>query len=420
MTFSEAGSLVICSENKMTDKGVVVRRLGYEDVQTLLPEAQPWDGTCAGADLFICPLGFEDRACAVPQLLAATLPEGAIKVSLLAGYDSNVEENECNGSKIRIALRHLSPRTQTFCADVPQETQHTIDEVLVDLKNPDGKTRVIFDISGASATLVMSVMAALLAHADSISLLVLFAEAQSYFPTQHQYDTDIEGLIQQGLADGDETSFAEQGVSDVDTNELYPGHSVENRPDHIIAIPSLRTARLVGCVVRIGEQPMASAGKSLFWILSEPPGPLRWRLDLQKRIVRRQLAKMSGREHTADDAPTLDEKNSTVCSTRDYRDVLGTLIDQVDAAGGMNLSLVNMGTQLQSVGVSLALHVRDELTVLRSRPKRFNVSQYTSGVGPMWKIEFDALPALLDGLRQIGTLQLQTKQEDARERRPSL
>lgn len=411
--------MAICSENKMTDKGVVVRRLGYEDVQDVLPEPQPWDGTCSGADLFICALGFEERACSVPQGLARVLPEGAISVSLLACYDSNVEENECNGSKIRDALRQLSSRTQTFCADVPQETQRKIDEVLLDLQKPDGKTRVIFDVSGASSTLVMSVLAALFGHADSISLTILFAEAQSHFPTQHQYDTDIESLIQQGLADGDETSFAEQGVSDVDTNELYPGHSVENRPDRIIAIPSLRTARLVGCVVRIGEQPMASAGKSLFWILSEPPGPLRWRLDLQKRIVRRQLAKMSGREHNADDAPSLDERNSSVCSTRDYRDVLGTLINQIDASGGMNLSLVNMGTQLQSVGVSLALHVRDELTVLRSRPKRFNVDQYTRGVGPMWKVEFNALPAMLEGLRLIGTLQLQTKREDARERRPT-
>jgi len=404
----------------MSDKTAFVRRLGFQDVQHFLPEPQPWDGSISGADLFICALGFEDRACSVPQKLAQGLPAGAVQVSLLACYESNVDENECNGDKIRLALRHLSGDLQQFCADDPQETKHRIDEALCDLHKPGTRTRVAFDISGASATLVLTVLATLITRADAISLQILYAEAQDYFPTLHQYDTALEYLIQQGLSDGDESSFAEQGVSDVDTNELYPGHSVENRPDHIIAIPSLRTSRLVGCLARIGDQPLASPEESLFWILSEPPSPLNWRLDLQRRIVRRQLATMSGRDPAAPDAPKLDERNSKVCSTRDYREILATLIERIDAVGGMNVSLVNMGSQLQSVGVSLALHVRDEVTVLRSRPKQFNVSMYSKGVGPMWKLDFDALPEVLNSLRQIGTLQLQTKDEDSREKRPPI
>lgn len=403
----------------MIDKGAFVRTLGFEDIQHIFPEPRPWDGSSLGADMFICALGFEDRASFIPQELAKTLNSGAVRLSLLARYEINIEENESGGAKARDALENFSYRVKTFCADDPQETKRSINEAILDLqKMKGGRITVAFDISGASATLLLSVLGALFPYANIISLQIFYAEAQEYFPSRHEYDTALDILIHQGLSDGDDTSFSEQGVSDVDTNELYPGHNVENRPDHIIAVPSLRTSRLVGCLARIGDQPMASPGESLFWILSEPPGQLGWRLDLQRRIVNRQLATMSGRDPSAPETPTLGQSNSRVCSTHDYRQILVALIEQIDAAGGMNVSLVHMGSQLQSVGVALALYVRDEVTLLRSRPKQFNVHKYSRGIGPMWMIDFDSLPQVLHALRQIGKLQLQTKFEDARESRP--
>ncbi|CAJ0681542.1 hypothetical protein [Ralstonia mannitolilytica] len=404
----------------MTDKQAFVKRICFDDVQVSLPEVEPWDGDEVSPDLLISALGFEDRASAIPQLFAERLPQGGAAIALLGCYDINTQDNEGNGDAIRGALSRFCSEIRTFSAESPHEVQCAVQAALQELRQSRQKVRVAFDISGASSTLILSVLATLIPQAPRLVLDIVYAEPEEYAPPRFEYESRLEELVQEALLDGDDSSFAEQGVSDVDVNELYPGLNAENRPDRVIALPSLRTSRLVRCLAHISDQPLVSPVSSIFWILGEPPASsMRWRLDLQRRIVNRQLAVMVGKEPSDTTAPSLCERNHHTCSTRDYRQTLGTLVSQIDQSAGSNVWLIHMGSKLQAVGVALALQVRNEVTVLRARPKQFNAGKYSSGVGTLWRLHFEDLAGVLGRLQQIGELELETKIETSRERRPS-
>jgi hypothetical protein len=188
-----------------------------------------------------------------------------------------------------------------------------------------------------------------------------------------------------------------------------------------LAIPSLRTSRLLRCLAHNSDQALASPEESIFWILSEPPAAkMKWRLELQRRIIRAQIAVMMGRDPTDATLHPLTSENSAEASTRDYRRILEILLKQIDARAGSNLSLAHMGSKLQGIGVALALYARGEVKVLHARPKRFNAAKYSHGIGTLWRIEFRDLAKLLHELARIGQLELQSKLETSREKRPNV
>jgi hypothetical protein len=401
------------------EKTGFVRHISFEDVRDVFPEVLGWDGNTVAPDIFITALGFEDRAVEIPEEFAKRFKPASTPIGLLACYESNIQDNECNGDRIRSAFGAFCVERREFCADGPVDVDRAVRRAVGELARTRDKVRVVFDISGSSGTLILSVMAALTALAPSIVLEVIYAEPREYLPSRHEYECKPDEVVQGALADGNEQSHAEQGVSDVDTNELYPGHIVENRPDRVIAVPSFRTSRLVRCLAHIGDQTIAAPQESITWILGEPPSTaLKWRLELQRMIVLRQLAQMVGKSDGEVTAPTLDASNYRTASTRDYREILRVLISEIDGAAGSNLWLVHMGSKLQAIGVALALHAREEVAVLRARPKQFNAKKYSVGAGTLWCLKFDDLAGLLKKLGQVGHLELHSDHESSREPPP--
>lgn len=404
----------------MSDKPAFVRRIHFDDVSRILPEVEIWDGRENSLDLLICAIGFEDRSVEIPAQLASIDVRASVRESMAGFYETNASDNRRNAAAILNSLRSVAPIVTEVSADDPGEIQREVHASLQRLSIGPGKIVVGFDISAASGTFILSVLAALVSSERRIALHVLYCEPAEYFPQRASYDTRLTELVAEALSDGDDASFAEQGVAAVDINELYPGVIIENRPDHVIAIPSLRTSRLVGCLAHISDQPLASPVDSVFWVLGEPPATdMKWRLDLQRRIVNHQLAAMVGREVNGAGVPTLCSRNHVQCSTRDYREILKVLLARIDAHAGENIWLVHMGSKLQAIGVGLAGAVRSELAILRSRPRQFNAGKYSRGVGSLWRVRFSELDRVLESLRRIGRLDLETKIETTREGRPA-
>lgn len=404
----------------MHDKQAFVRRRDFASAAMLLPEVRRWDGTGIRPDLFVCAIGFEDRARAVSQMLSTTCSGAQTCVALVGQYQTNSADNEASSSPIVTALQSFCKDVRFVGADHPHEVSRAIDSCMNEMPRLR-PLRVAIDLSGASGTFILSALGSILRYADEIRLEVLYAEPEQYFPKVEEYESSLEALIESAIQQGDAQSFSEHGVSSVQVNELHPGVSVESRPDFIIALPSLRTSRLVKCLSHIGEQPLAAPAESIFWILSDPPASsMKWRLELQRRIVCRQLASIVGKEPSDPTAPRLTEANSKVCSTLDYRSTLEALIHQIDARAGSNLWLIHMGAKLQGVGVALALASRSEVAVVSSSPLQFNASRYSSGVGPLWHITFEEPGVLVGKLRQIGQLVLETTTKTSREPVPEL
>jgi hypothetical protein len=405
----------------INEKGGCIRHICFDDVYVALPQVEQWSESSEAPDIFIAALGFEERAMAISSSFSRQFNENSTSIALVGCYDSNSADNDCNAECMNAALSKFCSEQRFFCADNPAEIKNTIVDAIREVRAKKDPVRVIIDISGSSGTLILSAMAALFTLAPPIQLEVVYAEPLEYSPTKADYERRPEETIKEGLSEGDDQSYAEQGVSDVDVNELYPGHTVENRRDRVIAIPSLRTSRLVRCLSHVGDQPLVAPGESIFWILSDPPSEkFKWRLDLQRMIILRQLATMVGKIPSDADSPYFSDTNLAMVSTRDYREILRALLLQIDIYAGSNLWLIHMGSKLQAIGVSLALFVRSEVTVLRARPKQFNVTKYSKGVGTLWRLKFDDISELIGQLRRVGQIELQSKIETSREGRPSI
>jgi hypothetical protein len=405
----------------MNEKYAFIRNFKFEDIVVHLPEVNAWDGEDVCPDLFICTVGFEARATAIPKELARRLKANSTQIALIGEYETNTSDNDRNRSEIIDSLKVFCSDVQSLEADTPISVQRDVSKVIEELNGQLTRIKVAIDVSGASSTFILSVLASLLVFRERITLDVLYCEPEEYFPGKELFQNNLDQLLAEAVSDGDDDSFMEQGVSDVDVNEIYQGISVENRPDYVIAIPSMRTPRLVRCIAHIGDELLAAPVDSICWILGEPPdSSLRWRFDLQKRIVNKQIAVMIGKD--GGDMKELESFDGRFyqCSTRDYRQIIKTLIEKIDMKAGSNLYLVNMGSKLQSVGIALTLAVRSEVAVLHARPTQFNPMKYSRGIGTLWRINFNNPSDVIKVLQQIGQMDLETKTETSRECRPPL
>lgn len=404
----------------MTDKNGFVRLLKFEDACSDLPELSPWDGLLESFDVFICAMGFEDRAPAIAKQLAATTAPSGHRRALVFQYPGNEVDNARNKDALFGAVGSFCGHVETAAADVPQGMRQAVRSAVAPTPG-EAKRRVVFDISAASGNLILSVMYALIEVSESVELQILYCEPQEYFPDRARYETAPQDLIEEALKPGDRFSMVEFGVAEVEVNELFPGVELESLPELVIAVPAFRTSRLVRCLQHLTDQPLVSPAESVFWILGGPPSsPLQWRTAYQRQIVNTLMARLVGMEPSDGLAPRLTEYNCEVCSTLDYKDILKTLIDQIDARKGQSLSIVHMGSKMQAIGIALCLAVRSEVRVCGARPQQFNASQYSQGVGAKWRLDLTRLRKIIQRLQRVGTLDLQTNIESDRERRRSI
>lgn len=409
----------------MIDKQAHIRGIEFCDIRPLLPVIAEWDKKITRPiDIFITSLGFEDRSVAISKAIALEMAGSAHHknaLGIICCYSTNVQDNERNRELLKTALASFCKRQVDTDADSPQEVEKFIGDQILSVSESKKAVEVAFDISASSGNLILSVLHALIKYRDSISLRILYSEPARYFPLQEDYDTNPENLVLRACDSGDADSYQEYGVCDVDSNELYPGIDGENRPEYIIAVPSLRTSRLVRCLSHLSDQPLSSPDKYIYWILSEPPSnELKWRQDLQRKMVSNTLSSLVGFAASDPLAPQLNSENNATCSTLDYRDILHQVIQEADRRIGNNISLVHMGSKLQALGIAFALSARNEISVCYAKPVEYNPTRYTEGIGPMWQLDVPNLAEVIGNIHLIGTLTFTAKIETERTGLPTM
>lgn len=105
----------------MRDKHAILKVVEYEDVAQELPEVEPFSCSYDSIDLFICALGFEDRALAIPIQLSKSLNEKApfIERGIVCTYTTNFEENEEKRADLEAALRKICEKKVEVPGDIP-------------------------------------------------------------------------------------------------------------------------------------------------------------------------------------------------------------------------------------------------------------------------------------------------------------
>lgn len=388
------------------------------DLTSFTPQTIPFP------DIFLTALGFEKRAIEMPKVLSTIFGGGTRRdaISIIGEYQTNTADNENNRKPLADCLSKFSEKSLRINADNPGELAASLSSVIIErFIYKQSKVRVVFDISGASGNFILSALQVLITMANKVHLIIVYAEAGQYFPPHETDSSNYEKNLSSACEIGDPSSYLEFGVRNPERNELYPGFFHDSRPEYIIAVPSFRANRMLRCLQSIGDQILAAPKENIYWIFGMPPSNSNaWREQFQKDMVLRMLRIVSGSDGGSPDSSFITASNSATCSTLNYKEVTGKLISIADSRVGCRLSLIHMGSKMQSVGLALAMAVRDEISVTFARPDSFNPTLYSDEVGNCWQINFENLEEIVGALGKIGTLKYIPASGKIGENRPSI
>jgi hypothetical protein len=361
---------------------VVVSRVPFEEAVHDFPHAAVFNPDDAfAADIFVCAKGFEERATWITRQLAER--NRSARRVLVGTYVTNSEDNDERFRELEPLLRALSNEVSTFDADSPAETLRAVTAALDDLQK--AALTVAIDISGASSTLIFSVMAALMRHASRPSVTVMYTRARAYFP-----DVALEEPPAPVL---EPTPDREQGVRGVEVSELFPGIYHEARPPFALVFAGVTRDRTQRCLHYLGEEFSSPTDELVQWIVPRPLDGNRGGRHVRVTEIVTSLAP-AGRQSVAE------------CDARDYIGAARMLIEAADRHLGRNVSLIHMGAKFQSVGLALALEARAEVGLVYARPQRFSAARYSQGVDQAWVLALGDVGDLVERLRQVGTLRI--------------
>ena len=226
-------------------------------------------------DLYLCPLGFEQRCLAAPT----RLKQSGIKASRGIYFEpsTNRQDNRAN-------LPELVSRLASFCQTVDSlqadevEFPDRLQRVVSALKRNAKRTpSVLLDISVLPNRMVMKVAKVLL-EAD-ISLSVLYSEASVYHPTREEFDHDPEEWR------SDSRLGLERGVMDVAPSREYPGQHLDPLPDCLIVFPSFKSERTKAVIARVDPSLLAVPGGKVIWLIGKPHlHENSWRAQAMRRL----------------------------------------------------------------------------------------------------------------------------------------
>ena len=349
------------------------------------PSLKEWEPAVFDADLLILAAGFEARTAAFPfKLVELEQPE--IALTLVGRYQTNPEDNTKQYSQILPLLEKLTKEIVEVDADVPEEILRAI----LELKKTRSFRRVLFDISGASANFIFSVIGALAQTCPDIELSVLYAEAATY--NQSHNADEIPPTPE----------LPESGVASVWNNAIFQGRHQDTAGSHIIAFPSLYLSRLARCLNFCGEAVESLAERNVHWVLPSTNHPdHQWRRAKTIAVVRQLVATPSGEP---DAICSLGQESQVDCDVLSAGQAAKIILDEAEARPGQNLFLVHMGSKVQAVGAALALSARKEISLVYARPERFIPENYTDGIGAMHLLRFSSLGEAVHELAMAGQM----------------
>lgn len=372
-------------------KRFLVRTVTASDCLCNLPDLQPYAPSAGYLDFFIVAAGFEERVLEVPRRLRdnGTPVNGEI---LVANYRTNVSDNQRRYKELEPTLASFGVVMTGFDADDPLEVVSAITDALQ--RRPSTALRVGFDVSGASSTLILAVMAALSRLSQPITLTVFYTTAETY---------------DQPRTDGRETLVLEEqretGIGTEPLSVPFGGHHHDHLPVSVIALPSLYTGRLEACLAHLNVGPITGSADNLYWLLpATGADEHKWRQDHTLQAVRELMLRLQGREDEGAESEVIRADDMATCDVLDYADTARRLVDRIDDLPGRNISIVHMGSKLQAIGVALAAAARSEVAVLTVRPASFNASKYSAGIGQTFVLHFPDLDAVVKSIAGIGTL----------------
>lgn len=377
-------------------KRFILKKKSVADALAVLPELKLLQDQHIELDIFIGSCGFEQRILAVPEALY----ERNVKVTkkiLLGVYETNPQDNKKRKKELVPKLKKLNKVIEYFDAESPDEVFKAI-SVAVGEKKKSQPVNVGLDISGSSASLIMSTILSLIRTGVNIDLRVFYTTAVLYHePTA--------ASMNEPVAVWSPRDLREVGVIDVSANELAPGIQHDHLPSYVIALPSMFPARLQRGLSFLGIGTLSGADENVYWVLPTTDDPKhQWRQEQVKISLLNMI--YGGSEEDA--SPVLPAEQWEYCDVLDYRGCIRIIMNQIESHSSSNISVIHSGTKVQAVGVALALSSRREVALIKSRPQSFSADQYSSGVGDVYMIHIEDLQGVNLALSEVGSFNVES------------
>jgi hypothetical protein len=377
-------------------KKFIVKKRDISDALAILPELSAIDDQHADLDYFIGACGFEERILGAPNKfidLGIKIKQGI----LLGTYETNPSDNKRRKKELLPKLKTLNKNIDYFDAESPEDTYKSI-SALVKKTPPGEKLNIGLDISGSSATLIISTILSLVRTDEDISLTI-------FYTTADEYHEPIEATREEPVSIWKPSDLRETGVIDVSANELAPGIQHDHLPSYVVALPSMFPARLQRGLSFLGIGTLSGADENVYWILPTTDDPKhQWR---QSQVKTSLINMIYGTSEDETPQPTLPEEQWGYCDVLDYKGCLRLIMKQIEEHAGTNISVIHAGTKIQAIGVALALSARREVALIKARPQSFSAEHYSTGIGKTYAIKLDSLKTITRGLAAVGSLDIE-------------
>ena len=334
-------------------------------------------------DLFIATLGFEDRSHRIIDVISnSELAKNSHL--LLIKYPTNIEDNNKKLIFFENAAKSMSGFREILFSRTDYKQQ--LSDSLKCLLDREG-LRVAFDISTCSSYVFYPTMVELLRR--DIDLTIMYSEAETYFPTQDEWEKVAEEAKKEQtlfVESFDNASFQSSGVDDVYPYAPFAEFNPGNRPSILVAVPNFSSSRMSTIVARDKEINKTSF-ENISWLIGEPPSEHnKWRMDAVR---------------VTNNLKSFDNPNIQAVCTLKYKEMLVAL-ENIWSENRYNyyMTIGSLGSKKQHLGTFFFLALHNDIGLWLAEPKEFNAKRFSGGHGDTWQIKFGSVPKLMQVLKK--------------------
>ena len=329
--------------------------------------------------LFIGTVGFEQRSPACFESWCGSLGEDSGRAMLIR-YPTNKQEND----EQWVRFESMASAHEVTITSVQYSAENFFESIQEELKTLLNRTSsVLLDISTISSYVFYPLFKALLLLAEDRTMSIVYAEAETYFPSKGEWVSFQErthrmgDLLEKARA-FDAASFQSEGVGKVYECPLYCGLNLDKNPCRLLMVPNFSHERANQMISYVVDKYGAKRDEDIEWLIGMPPDQDEnyWRHDALWDLYQKPIMKHS-------------------VSTLDYQEMLKTLHD-IWERNRFDYSLViaNLGSKSQHLATALFLEMHQEIGLVLSEPKQFVVKRYSEGTGRIHITELGPISTL--------------------------
>lgn len=362
-------------------------KIQTKDILRKLPDLIPWNTQNIkhnNIDVLICCAGFEDRAKAISEELSHI----HINTLIVIQYPTNLEEN-------RESLASFKNLSFDSIHEIKYERNNFYQQVVHKLSSIPTKEdcQIVVDISAMASYIVYRVLNAIWENNAFANFAIFYAEAAEYSPTKVEWDEFFSNITHPednlSMAESyEQNQLLTKGIDEIYECDVFPGKNIGSLATDIIAIPSFSLPRMKSSITYIKTQYNVPKDNTR-WFLGLPPNHPKngWRYDALAHLYNVKT-------------------NGIAISTRDYTDVFIKLNDVWDEVNcDRHLVIAGLSSKMQHLGTFLFLRIHPECGLVHCEPNEFIAKEYSTGIGPMWWVDFGNIKAINELLKSYGTLE---------------